>query len=132
MLLLLILQVKTFKIIEFYSLDQRSPTSYLSKQDSNSHKQYTTTTTNERSEYSTRDEKESDYGYSSSTRFRPIDQDVSGARAIRVQNIPNGDVGRPVQFESMHILLFFFTTISLLIQNHVIFVVKNKLYLMYD
>lgn len=72
-----------------------------SKQDStSSHKQYTTL--KERQEYSTT-KTDSDYGYSSSTRFRPIDKDESGARAIRVQNIPNGAVGRPVEFESMYI-----------------------------
>lgn len=54
----------------------------------------------ERHEYSTKTD--SDYGYGSTTRFRPIDKDVSGARAIRVQDIPNGAVGRPVEFESMH------------------------------
>lgn len=123
------LQVEIYKIIEFYSFDQHSPTSYLSKPDSNSQKQYTTTTTNERTEYSTRDEKESDYGYSSSTRFRPIDQDISGAGAIRVQNIPNGAVGRPVQFESMQIILLFILPQFYLIS---VFAGENKLYFMYD
>lgn len=58
----------------------------------------------ERHEYSTKTD--SDYGYGSTTRFRPIDKDVSGARAIRVQDIPNGAVGRPVEFESMHSFMF--------------------------
>ncbi|XP_062543155.1 filamin-C isoform X1 [Armigeres subalbatus] len=31
--------------------------------------------------------------------FEPIGQDVSGARAIRVQDIPDGVLGRPVEFE---------------------------------
>lgn len=42
------------------------------------------------------------YGYSSLSRFRPIESTppgVSGARAIRVQDIPNGAIGRPVEFE---------------------------------
>lgn len=47
-----------------------------------------------------RNDKDIDYGYTSSLRFRPIDSDVSGAQAIRVQDIPNGAVGRPVEFES--------------------------------
>ncbi|XP_055380209.1 filamin-A isoform X2 [Condylostylus longicornis] len=34
-----------------------------------------------------------------STRFRPIDNNATGARAIRVQDIPNGSMGRPVEFE---------------------------------
>lgn len=79
-------------------IDQFRPTTSLSsKQDSSTtHKQYTTL--KERQEYSTKTD--SDYGYGSSNRFRPIDKDVSGARAIRVQDIPNGAVGRPVEFES--------------------------------
>ncbi|XP_041632980.1 filamin-A isoform X2 [Drosophila kikkawai] len=39
------------------------------------------------------------YGYSSLSRFRPIDSNATGARAIRVQDIPNGSIGRPVEFE---------------------------------
>ncbi|KAL9919065.1 filamin-type immunoglobulin domains fbug isoform 2-T4 [Glossina fuscipes fuscipes] len=41
------------------------------------------------------------YGYSSLSRFRPIDNitGITGARAIRVQDIPNGAIGRPVEFE---------------------------------
>lgn len=74
----------------------RPTTSLSSKQDSSTHKQYTTL--KERQEYSTKTD--SDYGYGSSHRFRPIDKDVSGARAVRVQDIPNGAVGRPVEFES--------------------------------
>lgn len=38
-------------------------------------------------------------GYSSLSRFRPIDSNATGARAIRVQDIPNGSIGRPVEFE---------------------------------
>lgn len=38
--------------------------------------------------------------FATPSRFQPIDKDVSGgARAIRVQSIPNGAVGRPVEFE---------------------------------
>lgn len=77
-----------------------SPTTSLSsKQDSGTRKEFTSLH-KERQEYSTKTD--SDYGYGSTTRFRPIDKDVSGARAIRVQDIPNGAVGRPVEFESMH------------------------------
>lgn len=39
------------------------------------------------------------YGYSSLSRFRPIENSATGARAIRVQDIPNGAIGRPVEFE---------------------------------
>lgn len=39
------------------------------------------------------------YGYVSS-RFRPIERDAIGARAIRVQDISDGVIGRPVSFES--------------------------------
>ncbi|XP_030388027.1 filamin-B isoform X2 [Scaptodrosophila lebanonensis] len=39
------------------------------------------------------------FGYSSLSRFRPIDNNATGARAIRVQDIPNGSIGRPVEFE---------------------------------
>ncbi|XP_037956587.1 filamin-C isoform X2 [Teleopsis dalmanni] len=39
------------------------------------------------------------YGYSSLSRFRPIDNNATGAKAIRVQDIPNGAIGRPVEFE---------------------------------
>ncbi|KAI8118123.1 Filamin-A [Lucilia cuprina] len=41
-------------------------------------------------------------GYSSLSRFRPIESTltgVTGARAIRVQDIPNGAIGCPVEFE---------------------------------
>lgn len=57
----------------------------------------------ERHEYSTK--MDIDYGYGSSTRFRPIDKDVSGAKAIHVQSIPNGAIGRPVEFESKQSIL---------------------------
>lgn len=57
-------------------------------------------TIKERNENFIRNEKDSDYGYTSASRFRPIDSDVSGAQAIRVQDIPNGVLGRPVEFES--------------------------------
>lgn len=77
----------------------RPTTSLSSKQDSGTRKEYTSLN-KERHEYSTK--ADSDYGYGSTTRFRPIDKDVSGARAIRVQDIPNGAVGRAVEFESMH------------------------------
>lgn len=69
------------------------------KQDTNEHRNFATTI-KERNENFARQEKDSDYGYTSSSRFRPIDSDVSGAEAIRVQDIPNGVLGRPVEFES--------------------------------
>lgn len=43
-------------------------------------------------------EHDSDYGYTS--RFRPIEKNAIGARAIIVQDIPDGVLGRPVEFES--------------------------------
>lgn len=69
------------------------------KQDTNAHRNFATTI-KERNENFARQDKDSDYGYTSSSRFRPIDSDVSGAEAIRVQDIPNGVLGRPVEFES--------------------------------
>lgn len=76
----------------------RPITSLSSKQE----RQYVTSSIKERNEQFLKNEKESDYGYTSPSRFRPIDKDhVSGARAIRVQDIPNGAIGRPVEFESM-------------------------------
>lgn len=71
------------------------------KRDSDSYKTYGSTM-KERTEDFIKTQKESDYGYSPSSRFRPIDKDVTGAKAIRVQDIPNGVVGRPVEFESKH------------------------------
>lgn len=42
-----------------------------------------------------------DYGYSTSaTKFMPIDEDVEGAKAIRVSNKPDGYLGQPFEFES--------------------------------
>lgn len=69
------------------------------KQDSNAQRNFASTI-KERNEHLIKHEKDSDYGYTSSSRFRPIDSDVSGAEAIRVQDIPNGALGRPVEFES--------------------------------
>lgn len=43
-------------------------------------------------------DREADYGYTS--RFLPVIKDVTGAKAIVVQDIPNGVIGRPVEFES--------------------------------
>ncbi|GAB0098238.1 filamin-C isoform X1 [Sergentomyia squamirostris] len=59
---------------------------------------YSTSTVKETSERFVTSES-SGYGYSSPSRFLPIDKDVTGARAIFVQNIPNGVLGRPVEFE---------------------------------
>lgn len=41
-----------------------------------------------------------DYEFAASSRFRPIDRDATGAQAIHVQDIPDGVLGRPVEFES--------------------------------
>lgn len=41
-----------------------------------------------------------DYGYSASSKFVPIDDDVEGAKAIRVNNKPDGFLGQPFEFES--------------------------------
>lgn len=41
-----------------------------------------------------------DFGYLSSSKFLPIDEDVEGAKAIRVSNKPDGYLGQPFEFES--------------------------------
>lgn len=41
-----------------------------------------------------------DYGFSSSSKFVPIDDGVEGAKAIRVSNKPDGFLGQPFEFES--------------------------------
>lgn len=71
------------------------------KKDSDAFRNFASTM-KERNENFIKTEKESDYGYSSASRFRPIDKDVTGAKAIRVQDVPNGVLGRPVEFESKH------------------------------
>lgn len=71
------------------------------QQQSKYDRHYATTVT-EQNEQFLKNEKDNSYTFAAPLRFRPIDKDVSGgARAIRVQNIPNGAVGRPVEFESM-------------------------------
>ena len=75
-----------------------SPSTSVSlKQDSSTHENFSQTI-KERNESFTKSEKDNDYGYSS--RFRPIEKEEFGAKAIRVQDIPNGVLGRPVEFES--------------------------------
>lgn len=70
------------------------------QQSSKYDRQYTSTIT-ERNEQFLKNEKDNSYTFAAPSRFRPIDKDVpGGARAIRVQSIPNGAVGRPVEFES--------------------------------
>lgn len=70
------------------------------QQSSKYDRQYTSTIT-ERNEQFLKNEKDNSYTFAAPLRFRPIDKDVpGGARAIRVQSIPNGAVGRPVEFES--------------------------------
>lgn len=56
------------------------------------------TTIKEKSERFVSTEHDSDYGYTS--RFRPIEKNAIGASAIIVQDIPDGVLGRPVEFES--------------------------------
>jgi filamin len=41
-----------------------------------------------------------DFGYSSSSKFVPIDDSVEGAKAIKVNNKPDGFLGQPFEFES--------------------------------
>ncbi|XP_058120386.1 filamin-A isoform X1 [Anopheles ziemanni] len=54
---------------------------------------------NYRTESNERFEKYSTAQLKSGGSFEPIGRDVSGARAIRVQDIPDGVLGRPVEFE---------------------------------
>lgn len=73
------------------------------KQDSSSSfgKNYSSTASyNEKREHVVTTEKEPDYGYTS--RFLPISKGTTGAQAIIVQNIPNGVLGQPVEFESKY------------------------------
>lgn len=80
-------------------ISDRPNTSSISlKQDSsyNSSNNYTTTIKEKSERYVSTSEKESDYA----SRFRPIEKDATGARAINVQDIPDGVLGRPVEFES--------------------------------
>lgn len=73
-------------------------THHIYKDDANQRQQYvntSTSTSTSRINHTSDD----DYGYVS--RFRPIERDAIGARAIQVQNIPDGVLGRPVSFESM-------------------------------
>lgn len=81
-----------------YIFDRPNTSSISLKQDSsyNSSNNYTTTIKEKSERYVTTSEKESDYG----SRFRPIEKDATGARAINVQDIPDGVLGRPVEFES--------------------------------
>lgn len=79
-------------------LHRFSPNTSVSlKPDSSGHRNFASTI-KERNENIIRSEKERDYGYGS--QFRPIDHEELGAKAIRVQDIPNGALGRPVEFES--------------------------------
>lgn len=84
------------------TLSHRPNTSSISlKQDSSynnssSSNNYSTTIKEKSERYVTTSEKESDYV----SRFRPIEKDATGARAINVQDIPDGVLGRPVEFES--------------------------------
>lgn len=85
------------KLLSNFS-SSRPNTSVSLKNDSSTHRNFATTI-KERNESFTKSEKELDYGYGSP--FRPIDKDEFGAKAIRVQDVPNGVLGRPVEFESM-------------------------------
>lgn len=85
--------------INLKSIFSRPTTLAVNKfQDSefNSKSNYTTTIKETNERYVTRQDGE----YGCSTSFRPIDKNATGARAIRVQDIPNGVIGRPVEFES--------------------------------
>lgn len=62
-----------------------------------------TTTTMHESRYVTKQEGNNfSFGESRTSTFKPIvgDKDVTGAKAIKVQDIPDGVLGRPVEFES--------------------------------
>ncbi|KAJ6643067.1 Filamin-B, partial [Pseudolycoriella hygida] len=81
-----------------YRLLSPNTSSISLKQDSSfnrSSNNYTTTIKEKNERYVTTSERESDY----SSRFRPIEKDATGARAIIVQDIPDGVLGRPVEFE---------------------------------
>lgn len=81
----------------------------------NTSRNYSTTTKEKNERYVVSTERggggaDGDYSYSS--RFRPIDKDANGARAIMVQDIPDGVLGRPVEFESelffYHLLFYYY------------------------
>jgi filamin len=60
----------------------------------------TMTSVKEKNEkYSTK-HKDGSYIYGTSSNFRTIDENAVGSQAIRVQDIPDGVIGRSVQFES--------------------------------
>lgn len=48
-----------------------------------------------------------DYGYSSSSKFVPIADGVEGAKAIRVNNKPDGFLGQPFEFESKFVAIIY-------------------------
>ena len=55
----------------------------------------------ERSEKSVLKTSSNDYGYNSFSKFVPIEDDIEGAKAIKVTNKPDGYLGQPFEFESM-------------------------------
>ncbi|XP_037903805.1 filamin-B isoform X3 [Hermetia illucens] len=80
--------------------DKYRPSAITVKNSENSYNargNYTTTIKETSERYVTNERGGGDYSYS--TRFRPIADNVTGAKAIRVQDIPNGVLGRPVEFE---------------------------------
>lgn len=85
---------------------------YQDSAEFNSKSNYTTTIKETNERYVTRQDG-GDYGYSTS--FRPIDKNATGARAIRVQDIPNGVIGRPVEFESEFLIFFWLENLNIFI-----------------
>lgn len=66
---------------------------------------YTSSSTVKEERYVSKQEGTNNFSLSNGagSRFKPItdtSKDVSGARAIKVQDIPDGVLGRPVEFES--------------------------------
>lgn len=59
---------------------------------------YSTATKQKNEKFMSYARNENDYGYSAL--FCPIEDNAVGAQAIRVQNIPDGVLGRPVEFQS--------------------------------
>lgn len=59
----------------------------------------TTSTVKESSERYVTERSGGDYDLYSTSKFRPLDSKATGASAIRVQDIANGALGRPVEFE---------------------------------
>lgn len=81
----------------------------------NTNRNYSTTTKEKNERYVVSSERGGDTNrgdYTYSSRFRPIDKDANGAGAILVQDIPDGVLGRPVEFESEYSkdIVYFYLT----------------------